>query len=202
MKKVFTKTTAKKKNGGAQAKVFFKKNLPYFLLAIALVAVALAVTLTLVFTADKPLPVDNTPKSQYTLPVASYTDYSPVKLTSYVYSETLNRWTTKNGVDFYTAKGANVLAVKTGTVTSVKDTVLDGRVVIIDHGEGLISTYRNLATDSALEVGDAVTKGQVIGTVTDEIMRVMDGAPHLTLEMKVNGKFVDPIDYFPELADK
>ncbi|MEV6416208.1 phage tail tip lysozyme [Kribbella sp. NPDC051718] len=66
---------------------------------------------------------------------------------------------THKGVDFVVEKGKNVYAVEAGDVIST-----EGDWIKISHGEGLETWYRFFDT-KAVKKGDAVTRGQVIGTV-------------------------------------
>lgn len=68
------------------------------------------------------------------------------------------------GVDLVGAAGAEVLATDAGAVTHVG--VLAGRgTVTIRHASGLRSTYEPVT--GAVRTGDIVTRGQVIGRLSD-----------------------------------
>ena len=78
-----------------------------------------------------------------------------------------------------------------------------GRSVTIDHGDGIYTTYQNLAEDIAegIEVGGTVEMGQVIGYVGDSALVEIAEEPHVHLEMKINGDYVDPLDYVTVSGD-
>lgn len=62
--------------------------------------------------------------------------------------------------------GAEVRAAAQGTVTAVSP-MREGRFgVLVDHGEGIETVYACLV-DTAVETGDAVSRGQVLGTADD-----------------------------------
>ncbi|HWA16687.1 MAG TPA: M23 family metallopeptidase [Gemmatimonadales bacterium] len=93
------------------------------------------------------------------------------------------------GTDFAGAIGAPVRAANRGRVVLVDRFYLAGRVVYIDHGEGLISAYFHL-TRALVTVGQVVERGQLIGTV-GRSGRVT--GPHLHWVMRYGNTTVDPI---------
>jgi murein DD-endopeptidase MepM/ murein hydrolase activator NlpD len=93
------------------------------------------------------------------------------------------------GTDFAGAIGAPIRAANRGRVVLVDRFYLAGRVVYIDHGEGLISAYFHL-TRASVVAGQMVERGQVIGTV-GRTGRVT--GPHLHWIMRYGGVTVDPM---------
>lgn len=67
-------------------------------------------------------------------------------------------------VDISTQKGKPVYATAVGRVISASRNGAYGNLVEIDHGFGLVTRYGHL-TDYAIEVGDTVLRGDVIGSV-------------------------------------
>lgn len=116
---------------------------------------------------------------------------------SFWYNQTLNRYNLHQGIDFQAEAGTNVTAAYDGTVSSITDTLLEGGCVIIDHGNGLQTVYASI--DAAqLKVGDSVSKGDVIGTVSaaaDVMGNEYNEGSHLHFEVRENGKAVDPASY-------
>ena len=114
-------------------------------------------------------------------------DYS----TDLVFSETLGEWRTHNGVDFAAESGTPVKATADGTVKSIEEDPLWGHMIQIDHGNKVISCcYGVTAKDVA--VGQTVTAGQVIGTVSGIPAEILDES-HIHLEIFVNGNYQDPM---------
>lgn len=68
------------------------------------------------------------------------------------------------GVDFFAAEGTPVLAAANGTVIFNQFTPLRGNVVILDHGLGVTTAYFHF-TESLVNLGQTVTRGELIGTV-------------------------------------
>ena len=110
---------------------------------------------------------------------------------------TMGDWRTHGGMDIAAPLGQQVMAVSAGTVIDVFDDDLMGTTVILDHGDGLTSTYSNLANLPTVEVGDTVRTGDVIGAVGDTAIAESTQSAHLHLEMAENGSPVNPSDYLP-----
>lgn len=93
-----------------------------------------------------------------------------------------------NGIDIGAPLGANVLATADGEVIYSGDAGAFGRVVVLDHGFGIITRY---AHNSRLlvELGDKVTRGTNIAVVGSSGRST---GPHLHYEVIVEGKPVDP----------
>ena len=68
------------------------------------------------------------------------------------------------GIDIAAPTGTPVLATNTGKVVLATDMILLGKIVIIDHGEGLFSVVQHMDSIT-VELGDMVTQGQQVGTV-------------------------------------
>ena len=120
-----------------------------------------------------------------------------VKAFSYpqpVLSETTKIWQTHNGTDIKGAVGDPIKSISTGTVKSVKDDVLLGTTITIDHGNGLVAKYCNLNTTLSVKEGDTVSAGTVIGSIGETAESEKSLPSHLHLEVKDNGNFIDPVD--------
>ena len=147
-------------------------------------------------------PEDSQPTAVVTPPVFTW----PVKgevvsnfsLEVLAYDETMGDWRTHSGVDIAAQIGTRVLAMSSGTVRRVYQDELMGSTVVIDHGEGLVSTYHNLTASPLVSEGDAVVTGTVIGAVGDTAMAESGRPAHLHLETCLDGRPVDPVDYLPK----
>jgi septal ring factor EnvC (AmiA/AmiB activator) len=93
-----------------------------------------------------------------------------------------------NGLEFRSAPGTPVYAVAEGRVAHTGWIRGFGRVVIVDHGEGHHTLSAHLAT-ADVAAGDAVTRGQVIGTVGDT---ESTNGPKLYFELREGGRPRDP----------
>lgn len=96
------------------------------------------------------------------------------------------------GADFAGACGMPVFASQRGTVVDAGwHRYGGGNRVLIDHGNGLQTTYNHLASIGA-EAGQAIFAGQQIG----EVGTTGDSAGcHLHFEVVVDGQATDPADW-------
>ncbi|MCL2022887.1 MAG: M23 family metallopeptidase [Oscillospiraceae bacterium] len=141
----------------------------------------------------------NTPfTGEYTLPFGTeiLRDFSNGEL---VYVPTLDDWRSHDGVDFAGAISNEVIAVQAGKVVSVVEDDLWGYVVEIDHGNGLAARYCGLAKDGIIKEGKSVKREDIIGKLGKIPAEAMD-TPHLHLEIRVNGKIVDPLEAMNKLG--
>ena len=123
---------------------------------------------------------------------------SPFSLEVLAYDETMGDWRTHSGVDILAEKGTRVLAMSSGTVRRVYEDDLMGTTVVIDHGEGLVSYYHNLSKSPTVTEGDTVVTGTVIGAVGDTALAESGRPSHLHLEVSLDERPVDPVDYLPQ----
>lgn len=149
--------------------------------------------------APEPTPAPTPAASIFTWPVKGDVvgDYS---LEVLAYDETMQDWRTHSGMDIAAAIGTQVKAVSAGTVESVEQDLLMGTTVVIAHADGVQSIYCNLAAAPAVEAGDQVSPGTVIGSVGDTAAAESAKAAHLHFEMKKDGASVDPVDYLPPVG--
>ena len=98
------------------------------------------------------------------------------------------------GLDFAGGEGLQIFAPAPGKVVFAAPLTVRGNATIIDHGWGVYSGFWH-QSQIAVQVGDMVETGQVIGLVggTGRVT----GA-HLHWEVLVNGVQVDPLDWLNE----
>ncbi|PKM88639.1 MAG: hypothetical protein CVU87_07045 [Firmicutes bacterium HGW-Firmicutes-12] len=95
------------------------------------------------------------------------------------------------GVDIGAPYGATIVSVDHGQVVKVDWYGGYGRVVMVDHGRGIVTMYAH--TSAALvNVGDAVRKGQAIAKIGTTGWST---GPHLHFEVRINGKYANPMNY-------
>lgn len=113
------------------------------------------------------------------------------------YDVTMKDWRTHDGIDVLADKGTVVRAASDGTVESITQDYLYGTTVTIDHGNGLKSTYSNLADKPTIKQGDTVSSGDVIGSVGATALCEVGQGSHVHIAMSKDGKSVDPTEYLP-----
>jgi murein DD-endopeptidase MepM/ murein hydrolase activator NlpD len=93
------------------------------------------------------------------------------------------------GVDMAAPVGTPVRAPADGVVAFAERGLhFEGALILIDHGQGLISQYLHLSRIDVRK-GDAVRRGQVIGAVGKEGRAT---GPHLCWRLKWRGRNLDP----------
>lgn len=95
------------------------------------------------------------------------------------------------GLDIATRKGTPVIATADGTVTYAGRKGLLGKVVIIDHGYGLVTRYGH-CNEILKQVNDVVKRGDTIATVGSTGRST---GPHLHYEVMLNGVPTNPEKY-------
>ena len=100
----------------------------------------------------------------------------------------LGRPAMHTGLDFRAAMGDPVRATANGKVVSAGWSGGYGRMVEIDHGNGLSTRYGHLS-EIGVKIGDVVKIGQVIGEVGSTGRST---GPHLHYETRIDGEAVDP----------
>lgn len=116
-----------------------------------------------------------------------------------IYSETLDQWTTHNGLDIRSVAGSEVVAILDGIITDITESDDLGIVVTIDHGAGIVSKYGFLSTDKMIEIGQRVSKKEVISGIGKAVGFELSQGPHLHFELIVDGEHVDPSAYLPKI---
>ncbi len=111
---------------------------------------------------------------------------------SLVYSQTLEQWTTHEGLDIAVERGTPVKAASDGIVCDVYNDYKYGITVVIDSEQGVKTVYSNLSTETMVKKGGKVKKGDVISGVGNTAVFESGEPSHLHFEVIENGKRVDP----------
>ena len=93
-----------------------------------------------------------------------------------------------NGVDLAVPTGTPILAAQRGRVSTAAEDRVNGKYLVVDHGNGLRTSYCHL---SALEVakGEAIDRGQRIAASGNTGRST---GPHLHFVVRVGRRTVDP----------
>lgn len=112
-----------------------------------------------------------------------------------VFSETLQEWTTHNGLDIKADRTTVIKAAEEGTVIAIKNDPRYGLTVVIEHNDGYKTVYSNLLTAEFVIEDEKVSKGQTIGTVGNSAAFEIADEPHLHFELLKDNEYVDPKAY-------
>lgn len=115
-------------------------------------------------------------------------------LKSYVYISSYygERWgRMHNGIDFAAAAGTPIYAWKSGKITYCGWSGGYGNFVEISHSDGTKSRYAHLSGYNC-SLGETVSIGDTIGYVGTTGNSTGN---HLHFEIKINGEFVNPLNY-------
>ncbi len=92
------------------------------------------------------------------------------------------------------------LAVYSGEVIDVTEDAMDGRIVVIQHDNGVVSRYSALS-EVSVNIGDYVKSGAKIGVAGNSLSDATAGV-HVHLELLKDNVFVNPIiSYNKELTE-
>lgn len=118
--------------------------------------------------------------------------------TAQVWSDTMRDYRVHLGVDIATEQNAPVCAAADGVVSQLYEDVRLGYCISVKHADGVYTVYSNLGELAAdgIAAGVEVKAGQLIGCVGNSAMVEIAEEPHLHFEVMVDGKSVDPLDFF------
>ena len=114
-----------------------------------------------------------------------------------VYFPTLDQYKLSPAISVKAVEGAPVLASVQGTVYEIEENVQTGTTVTMELGSGYQAVYGQLK-DLAVEEGQTVEKGTVIGYIAAPTKYYSEEGSNLYFAMKKDGEPIDPIAYLPE----
>lgn len=95
------------------------------------------------------------------------------------------------GTDFRAKEGAPVTAMNRGVVRIARTYRNYGKVIVIDHGLGLMTFYLHLSKMNINE-GELAKRGKVIGLSGQTGYAL---SPHLHLSIRINNNSIDPVKF-------
>ena len=96
-----------------------------------------------------------------------------------------------SGLDIAGNNRSPIYAVQDGEVIFSGPNGTYGNCVIIDHGNDMITLYAHCSSLSVVK-GSSVLKGENIALVGSTGRST---GPHLHFEVRINGKFINPINF-------
>ncbi|MCB8995472.1 MAG: M23 family metallopeptidase [Bacteroidales bacterium] len=105
----------------------------------------------------------------------------------------LHYWRMHEGIDLTCPRGTNIFVTADGVVVEAGYTSGGyGNKIVVNHGYGYETLYGH-CDKIFVKRGDRVKRGDIIGAVGST---GLSAAPHLHYEVHVNGKAVNPINYY------
>jgi murein DD-endopeptidase MepM/ murein hydrolase activator NlpD len=102
------------------------------------------------------------------------------------------------GVDIGAPYGANFVAANDGVVIKAYENAAYGKMVMIDHGGGVVTLYAH-GSEICVNEGDIVHQGQTVLKVGSTGYST---GPHAHFEIRINGEYLNPMDYIsPDNGD-
>lgn len=95
------------------------------------------------------------------------------------------------GVDLSGKGVQEIVAADAGKIILVRELVANGNVIMIDHGQGVISVYSHVGQFKVKE-GDMVAQGQIVGTIGTSGIST---GPHVHWGLSVGNVRVDPMQW-------
>ncbi|MBO5142481.1 MAG: M23 family metallopeptidase [Clostridia bacterium] len=113
----------------------------------------------------------------------------PLATNELIFSKTLNEWNIHNGVDYEAKLGDEVYAIRDGKIKKIDFDYIYGNYIIIEHDDGYESLCSNITVLDALQIGDNLKQGDVIGYVAESFGFEAAEDTHVHFELKKNGVY-------------
>ena len=111
------------------------------------------------------------------------------------YNQTTRDWRVHNGVDLAAQTGAQVVAAADGEVYNVYEDETLGHTVVIRHNDGYTTCYSSLSKDIAVQPGDQVTMGTVIGYAGESAIVETTLGSHVHFSVSRYDEPMDPAEF-------
>lgn len=95
------------------------------------------------------------------------------------------------GTDIGMPTGAAIVAANDGIVIKSTYTTGYGNMIMIDHGGGVVTVYGH-GSENVAQTGQTVKRGDIIMKAGSTGWST---GPHLHFEIRINGKYIDPLPY-------
>ena len=102
-----------------------------------------------------------------------------------------------SGLDIAAPTGTPIVAPGPGKVALKGDFYFNGKTILLDHGQGLITMYCHMSEYMA-EEGESVDQGQMLGLVGSTGRST---GPHLHWSVSLNNFRIDPLEFLPAVNE-
>jgi murein DD-endopeptidase MepM/ murein hydrolase activator NlpD len=111
-----------------------------------------------------------------------------------VYDKTLEQYRTNDSVCISAPSGTQVRSAAEGLVVAIETSKEFGNTVVVEHGNGWVTTYSQLQDNILVSVGDVVESGQIIGGVGEPSIYSALLGSHLNFIVSKDDVPVNPND--------
>lgn len=116
---------------------------------------------------------------------------------STIYFPTLGVYKCNPSISIQASEGTNVGVAASGIVKNVSVNEETGTTVDVAIGDGYVTTY-GLLDNVVVRAGDKVTKGQLLGTVSQPTAYYTKEGANLYFKVTKDGESVDPVELFED----
>lgn len=116
---------------------------------------------------------------------------------SLVWHATLNHYAVNDGITFLGNDGDSVMAAYAGVIQSIDYDVLNGYTIVIKHNDKISSSYSSL-NEPTIAVGQAVAKGEKIGTMGNTATSSYLSGSNVHFSVYENSAVVSPYLYLEQ----
>lgn len=109
-----------------------------------------------------------------------------------IYDKTLDQYRTNDSICIAAPVGTEIKASAEGIVKSISNDKENGTTVVLDHGNGWLSTYSQLQDKLSVREGDVVAEGAVLGTVAEPSYYSVLLGSHLEFKITKDEQCTDP----------
>ena len=102
-----------------------------------------------------------------------------------------------SGLDIAAPTGTPIVAPGPGRVALRGDFYFNGKTILLDHGQGLITMYCHMS-EYMVEEGEFIDRGQMLGLVGSTGRST---GPHLHWSVSLNNFRIDPLEFLPAINE-
>ena len=122
-------------------------------------------------------------------------------ITTGVYDKTLEQYKISDSICISSPAGTDVKASAEGIVENIFIDDELGQTVVINHGNGWVSTYSQLEEDVLVAVGDIVKEGEVLCKVSEPTKYGVALGPHLDFKILKDDTPQNPTEFLAQINE-
>lgn len=122
-------------------------------------------------------------------------------MTNAIYDKTLEQYKVSDSICISAPVGTEVKASAEGIVENIYMDDENGQTVVINHGNGWLSTYGQLEENVSVAVGDIVKENQTIGKIANPSKYGVALGPHVDFKVLKDNTSYDPNKLLVQLEE-